>query len=117
MNASKKAQETLSPAILKLYADALPDFFTRAQAAELSNGILSRDTLAYLEHSRSGPPIHYVGRKACYVKEEFIAWMENYYGGMHVKFTGFGRQLCRAEGASGSSTGSGGGPERTKSTS
>lgn len=86
-------QTAVSETIISILEAELPSFFDRATAVEKCNGLFTRGTLAQLEHVKLGPPTHGMGRKVFYAKDEFIAWLREYYGGMDVQFNGFVRTV------------------------
>ncbi len=83
----------LSQEILTLLEKELPSWFTRQMAVEKLNGIFSHSTLTNYEYRKIGPPVHYMGGKACYVKETFLAWLKSYLGNMTVEYEGFSRRV------------------------
>lgn len=87
----------VSEEILELLEKELPSFFPRTRAVKALNGIFTYQTLSNYESRKIGPPVHYMGRVACYTKESFIEWLRNYFGGMSVNLDGFGRRLRRGE--------------------
>lgn len=77
-----------SQVVLDAIAKGLPEFFPRAAVTKLTNGLLSSKTLTNLNHHKQGPTPHYVGRKAVYMRDEFMEWLTDYYGGMNVYHDG-----------------------------
>ncbi len=88
-------QTVISLEIIELLEKELPSWFTRRMAVDKLNGIFSYSTLTNYEYRKVGPPVHYMGGRACYVKESFIDWLKTYLGGMHVEFDGFSRRIRR----------------------
>lgn len=86
-------QNTISDEIIELIEKELPSWFTRRMAADKLNGLFSYGTLCNYGHRGFGPPVHYMGGKACYVKESFIQWLRDYYSGLAVDYDGFTRRL------------------------
>lgn len=85
----------ISPGIIELLEKELPSWFTRKMAVEKLNGVFSYSTLTNYEYRKIGPPVHYMGANACYMKDTFIQWLKNYLGGMDVTFEGFSRRVRR----------------------
>lgn len=77
-----------SQQLLDTVAKSLPEYFPRNALSRLTNGLLSSKTLTNLNHNGKGPPVHYMARKAVYLREEFVPWMTEYYGGMNVYHDG-----------------------------
>lgn len=88
-------RKTISPEIIELLERELPSWFTRKTAVEKLNGVFSYSTLTNYEYRKIGPPIHYMGVNACYMKDTFIQWLKDYFGGMSVEFDGFSRRVRR----------------------
>ena len=85
------AKELVSDEIIALMEQELPSYFPRNKIGDLTHGLIKAVTLANLETIKAGPPIHYMGRKACYVRSEFIEWLKQYYGGMYDTTENFAR--------------------------
>lgn len=82
--------------IRALLEQELPLFFPRADLYKLTNGVIGSTRMANLNHSNQGPPRHFVGRKVFYVKSEFLAWLDEYFGGMvDERIEGFTRVVRR----------------------
>lgn len=77
-----------SQAVLEAIEKNLPEFFPRAAVTKLTNGLLSSKTLTNMNHHKKGPVVHYMGRKAVYMRNEFMEWLTEYYGGMNVYHDG-----------------------------
>lgn len=86
-----------SEEILDLLEKELPAFFTRDVLVEKSHGIFTKQTLEYFSRLPNGTKTHYMGRKSVYIKDEFMSWLRNYYGGMYVKCKGRYRTICKGE--------------------
>lgn len=84
-----------SEKILALVEKELPSWFTRTQAVKLMHGLFSSSTLANYQSQRIGPPVHYMGRVACYDKESFLKWLKEYFSSMEVDVEGFSRRVRR----------------------
>ena len=67
-----------SEEILALMEQELPSYFTRGDIEELTHGLFKKTTMANFEAAKTGPKVHYLGRKACYIKSEFIQWLREY---------------------------------------
>lgn len=68
--------------LAELMEQELPSYFPRSEADKFTHGLIKSATLANLEKAKCGPPIVYVGKKACYLKDEFVKWIREYYGNM-----------------------------------
>lgn len=77
------AKALISDEIINLMERELPSYFPRKEIDKLTHGLMKAVTLSNLEAAKIGPPVHYMGRKACYVRTEFIEWLKQYYGGMY----------------------------------
>lgn len=93
MTSDKKT--TVSLEIIEMLERELPNWFTRKMAVQKLNGLLSYSALANYEYRKIGPPIHYMGVNACYMKDTFIQWLKDYLGGMTVTYDGFSRRVRR----------------------
>ena len=67
-----------SKEIVELMEQELPTYFTRTDVERLTHGLFKKGSMANLEAAKLGPKVHYMGRKACYVKSEFIEWVKEY---------------------------------------
>jgi len=55
----------------------LPPTFARTAVPRLTGAIISAGTLANEDSAGTGPPnLFYMGRRACYGREDFLAWLE-----------------------------------------
>ena len=72
----------ISEEILAVMEQELPTYFPRAELDKLTHGLLMGRTMHDLNSKGRGPKVHYMGRKACYMRNEFIDWLREYYGGM-----------------------------------
>lgn len=88
-------KDVVSHDILQLLEDELPSWFTRKMAVEKLNGIFSNSTLTNYEYRKIGPPVHYMGRHACYMKESFMEWLRNHFDNLVVEQRGFRRYVRR----------------------
>ena len=61
---------------------ALPPIIPRTRVGQLTGGAIAPQTLANLDSQGRGPAGAFLlGRKLCYRREEFIAWLEARIGG------------------------------------
>jgi len=68
--------ESNNPVITRLRSE-LPAVFSRAEIPRLTGGIISTGHLANLDSRGEGPAnVHYLGRRAVYTREDFLAWLE-----------------------------------------
>lgn len=68
----------ISQAILDKLNEKLPDFFPRRKVGEFTSGLLKSSYMCILDGEKQGPPRHYVGKRVFYIKEEFLAWLEEH---------------------------------------
>lgn len=83
---TRVTDSTVSQDVLRILREKLPDFFTRSRVEELTNGLLSQATMYNLDRAGKGPKTHRMGRQICYIKDEFVDWIENYYRGMSHEY-------------------------------
>lgn len=61
---------------------SLPPIVPRTRVGELTGGAIAPQTLANLDSQGRGPAGAFLlGRKLCYRREEFVAWLEARVGG------------------------------------
>lgn len=65
--------------LYKILERTLPYFFPRSDVGRVTNGAITPKYMAKLATMRKGPQLRYIGAKCFYVKEEFLAWMLDYY--------------------------------------
>ncbi len=62
--------------VLELKKD-LPPIIARLEVGRLTGGVIHPRTLANLDSLGEGPKSRfYVGRKACYLTEDFLEWLD-----------------------------------------
>lgn len=76
----------ISQEIIEVLRAKLPDFFPRSRVEELTNGLLSKGWMYNLERANKGPRAHRMGRQVCYMRDEFVDWLIDYYRGMSDEF-------------------------------
>ena len=68
--------DSINPIIERLRAE-LPPTFARTAVPKLTGEIISSGTLANEDSRGTGPVgVFYMGRKAVYERESFLAWLE-----------------------------------------
>ena len=68
--------DSINPVIERLRAE-LPPTFARTAVPKLTGEIISSGTLANEDSRGTGPAgVYYMGRKAVYERESFLAWLE-----------------------------------------
>lgn len=65
--------------LMEIMRATMPPFFSRSDVGTVTNGAIAPGYMAKLAAEKKGPPIRYFGTKSFYVKEEFLAWAEEYY--------------------------------------
>lgn len=73
--------------IVQLMEQDMPSFFKRADVEKYTNGLFKASTISSMNRAGKGPTPRLMGRTVCYMRSEFIAWLREYYGGMHGEFT------------------------------
>lgn len=76
----------ISEKIFEIMREEMPRYFRRADVAKYTQGLLQASTMANINRDGKGPEPHVMGRTVCYLKEEFLEWMREYYGGMSSEF-------------------------------
>lgn len=62
---------------LETLRDSLPPIIPRTRVGELTGGAIAAQTLANLDSQGKGPAGAFLlGRKLCYERESFLAWLE-----------------------------------------
>jgi hypothetical protein len=67
-------------ALITTLRKELPPTFARQAIRRWLNGYLSPGHLANLNSKGIGPKFIYVGKKAVYERDQFLAWFESYIG-------------------------------------
>ena len=68
---------TSTPHPLDRLRSELPATFSRTEIGKLFGGIIAPGTLANEDSHGTGPKgLFFIGRRACYKREEFLDWLE-----------------------------------------
>ena len=85
--------------VLDTLAETLPPLFTRAYLEENSGGMFTKQTLSFYARDPRWPQPRYLGRRVIIKREEFINFLEAYYGGMLAEREGHYIRLRKGTGA------------------
>lgn len=99
-------KHTVDEIIIGAFKKSLPAVFRRTDIDKLTGGIITASFLKNLAATNPelAPIARRFGKFVVYDREEFISWMEVYYGNFeeHVYASntgGFSKRLCRRKGA------------------
>lgn len=101
-------KQAIDERIVEVLKKNLPTMFRRADVDKLTGGVITASFLRNLATTKPelAPVARRFGKFVVYDKEEFLNWLELYYGSFeeHVyanSIGGFSKRICRRKGTAG----------------